>query len=100
MASQNWISATATTIPAARGNEREVIEQLAAGDAGAQINPADDGAEQHRDRGGDGRQAEAVQDRALGDVVLEQDELVVRERQALPEIQPQDFENDTAIKVE
>ena len=72
-------------------NERGVIEQLAAGDARAQIDPADHCAEQHRDGGGDGRKHEAVEDRALRHVVFEQDEFVVRERQALPELKAPGF---------
>ena len=61
----------------AERNERGVVEQLAAGNAGAQVDPADHGAEHHRDGGGGDRQHQAVDDRALGDVVVEQDELVV-----------------------
>ena len=72
-------------------NERRVIEQFAARDARAQIDPADHRAEQHRDRGGDDRKPEAVEDRALRHVVFEQDELVVRERESLPEIKAPGF---------
>ena len=37
--------------------------------------------------GGGGGEHQAVEDRALGDVLVEQDELVIRERQIFPEIQ-------------
>ena len=60
---------------------------VAPGDEGAQVDPADHRAEYHRNGRCERGQDEAVHNRALRDVVLEQDELVVREREPLPEVE-------------